>query len=327
MKEINFSDYNVKHNLNLIDIKLNNNNRESRISLTNIKKIYLYSYLWTVITNDYYLFKDFERVYSNLTHQNHILDRQNDLKNKLRLINEIKGNYFLLGGENNYWHLLIDYLPRLICLKEINLNDTFILINDDILDKFQLFILKILDHMNLKNVKFIKINRINQLYKFENLFIPSRPSINFAYDFYDKMIGKFINKKPLKNLYIRRGNVSNRKVINETAVEKLLSKYDYEIINCEKLSVDDQIKTFSSAKNIIIVHGASLANLLFAPNNINVIEIRSNINGEFSTKLNINNKFNLFLFNKTEKIGKKLRKDIIVNITELENLILKNNIF
>lgn len=325
MKEINFSDYKLKHDLNLIDIKLNENS-DSKISLTNIKNIYLYSYLWTVITKDFYLFKDFERVYSNLTHQNHILERQDELKKNLKLTNEIKGNYFLLGGENNYWHLLLDYLPRLICLKEINLSNTVVLINSDILEKFQLFILKIIKQMNLKNVKFIKINRYNQLYRFENLFIPSRPSINFAYDFYDKMIGQFVDKQPLKNLYVKRGNVSNRKVINENEVEKLLSKYNYEIVDCAKLSVDEQIDKFLYAKNVVIIHGASIANLLFVPNNINVIEIRSNIDGAFSTNLN-NNRFNLILFDKTEKIGEKLRKDIIVNITELENLILKNNFF
>ena len=181
--------------------------------------------------------------------------------------------------------------------------------------------------MNLENVKFIKIDRINKLYKFENLFIPSRPSISFAYNFYDKMIGQFIEKKPLKNLYVRRGKVTNRKVINEQNVEKLLSKYNYEIIDCADLSVDDQILKFSEAKNIIIIHGASITNLLFVPNNINVVEIRSNIDGEFSTRLNIGNRFNLYLFNKTKKIGEKLRKDIIVNIVELENLILKYNIF
>ena len=326
MKEINFSDYCLKHNLNLIDIKLNNN-KDSKISLTNIKNIYLYSYLWTVITKDFYLFKDFERVYSNLKYQDHILNHQVELKNRLQLINETKGNFFLLGGENNYWHLLINYLPRLICLKKINLSNTLVLINSDISDKFQKFILRIIKQMNLKDVKFIKINRINQLYKFENLFIPSNPSINFAYDFYDNIIGQFIDKKPRKNLYVKRGNVINRKVINENEVEKLLSKYNYEIIDCAHLSVDDQINYFSVAKNIIIIHGASIANLLFVPNNINVVEIRSNIDGEFITKLNISNRFNLFQFNETEKIGKKLRKDIIVNITELEKLILKNNIF
>ena len=325
MKEINFLDYKLENNLNIIDINFNNKN--SKISFTNIKNIYLYSYLWTVITKDFYLFKDFERVYSNLTHQDHILKRQEELKNKLQLTNEIKGNFFLLGGENNYWHLLVDYLPRLICLKEIDLNKTLILINSDIFDKFQLFILKIIRQMNLENVKFMKINRINQLYKFENLFIPSRPSTNFAYDFYNNIFGKYIDKRPLKNLYIRRGNVTNRKVINEKEVEKLLSKYNYEIIDCSDLSVDNQIDIFSKAKNVIIVHGASIANLLFVPNNINVIEIRSNIDGEFSTKVNIGKRFNLILFNKTEKIGEKLRKDIIVNINELENLILKNNVF
>ena len=99
------------------------------------------------------------------------------------------------------------------------------------------------------------------------------------------------------------------------------------MIDCSNLSVDDQIDKFSKARNVIIVHGASIANLLFVPNKINVIEIRSNIDGEFTTKLNFGNRFNLFHFNKTEKLGKKLRKDIIVNITELENLILKNNFF
>ncbi len=326
MKEIKFLDYKSANNLDLIDIILNNNT-SSKISLTNIKSIYLYSYLWTVITNDFYIFKDFERVYSNIKHQDHILIRQEELKKKLKLTNEIKGNYFLLGGENNYWHLLIDYLPRLVCLNEIDLNNTLIIINSDISDKFQLFILKIIKLMNLKNVKFIKINRINQLYKFEKLFISSRPSINFAYDFYEKIIGQFNDKKPVKNIYVRRGNVINRKVINENEVEELLLRYNYEIVDCFKLSVDEQIKKFSSAKNIIIVHGASLANLLFAPNNINVIEIRSNIDGEFSTNLNINKRFNLLLFNKTKKVGKKLRKDIIINISELKNLISKNNLF
>ncbi len=326
MKEIKFLDYKSANNLDLIDILLNKNTG-SKITLTNIKSIYLYSYLWTVITNDFYIFKDFERVYSNIKHQDHILIRQEELKKKLKLTNEIKGNYFLLGGENNYWHLLVDYLPRLVCLNKIDLNNTLVIINSDISEKFQLFILKIIKLMNLKNVKFIKINRINQLYKFEKLFISSRPSINFAYDFYEKMIGQFTDKKPLKNIYVKRGNVINRKVINENEVEELLLRYNYEIVDCSNLSVDDQIKKFSSAKNIIIVHGASLANLLFVPNNINVIEIRSNIDGEFSTNLNINKRFNLFLFNKTKKVGKKFRKDIIININELKNLVSKNNLF
>ena len=326
MKEINFLDYKLKHQLNVTDINLKKNTN-SIISLTNIKNIYLYSNLWTVITKDFYTFKDFERVYSNFKHQNHILNRQDDLKEKLQLTNEIKGNYFLLGGENNYYHLLVDYLPRLICLKELNLENTFVLINSEILDKFQLFIAKIIKEMNLNNVKFIKIDSINRLYKFENLFITSKPSTNFAYNFYDKIIGKFIDKKPLKNLYIKRGKVNNRKVINESEVESLLLKYNYQIIDCANLSVDEQINIFSNAKNIVIAHGASIANLLFVPNNINVIEIRSNIDGDFSIKLNFNNRFNLFLFDKTEKIGVKLRKDIIVSIVELEDFISKNNFF
>ena len=41
------------------------------------------------------------------------------------------------------------------------------------------------------------------------------------------------------------------------------------------------------AKNIIIPSGAAMANLLFVPNNINVLEIRSNLDGNFSKKINL----------------------------------------
>ena len=84
---------------------------------------------------------------------------------------------------------------------------------------------------------------------------------------------------------------------------------------------------FSQAKNIIIPSGAAMANLIFVPNNINVIEIRSNLDGDFSKKIQIKDRFNLYFFEENIKVGKELRKDIIVNILELEKLMVDKEIY
>ena len=124
-----------------------------------------------------------------------------------------------------------------------------------------------------------------------------------------------------------RGNKISRKVLNESDLIKILQKYNYDIIDCATLSIEEQIKQFSEAKNIIIPNGAAITNLLFVPDVINVIEIRSNLDGNFSRKINLNNRFNLYLFEKTIKVGQKLRKDIIFDIPTIKKLVEDKKIF
>ena len=70
-----------------------------------------------------------------------------------------------------------------------------------------------------------------------------------------------------------------------------------------------------------------MANLMFTPDNINVVEIRSNLDGDFSEKINLKKRFKLYSFNKTIKIGEELRKNIIVDVDELKKLLEEKNIF
>ncbi len=116
--------------------------------------------------------------------------------------------------------------------------------------------------------------------------------------------------------------------MNEDEVIKFLKKYKYVAIDCSSLSIEEQIISFSQAKNIIIPHGASMANLIFAPNDIGVIDIRSNFDWDASKEvLQLKESFNLHIFEKSTKVGKKLRKDIIVDILELEKLIINKKVF
>lgn len=324
MKEISIYNYTQTKNILIDGVSLDVNNRISFSKLTNV---YIQPKLWSVITDDFYIFSDFERYLSPFKHQKTILNRHEEIKKYSKTIKKNIGNYFLFGGENNYWHFLIDFMPRLFCLNDITNKDIQIIIAADLDKKYLEFIIKYCRLIKLDKLNFIKINRDNLIYFFENLIFTSRPSISFDYVFYNKFIGNSFLKKRIRNLYVKRGSTINRRVLNENELIKFLQKYNYEIIDCAEMKIEEQIKVFSQAKNIIIPSGAAMANLLFVPDNINVVEIRSNLDGDFSKKINFNSRFYLYLFEETKKVGLKLRKDIIVNIFALKILIEENKIF
>ena len=88
---------------------------------------------------------------------------------------------------------------------------------------------------------------------------------------------------------MKRGKTPRRKVLNESEVINVLKEYHYDVIDCYELSIEEQIDIFSQSRNIIIPSGAAMANLIFVPDNINVVEIRSNLDGDYSNKINLQN--------------------------------------
>ena len=326
MEQTSFYKYISMNNISFDELRLESNS-ESKLLYTKFNNIYLHPKLWSVITKDFYIFSDFERYLSQKKHNIEIINRQNEIKKMSQSISQTKGNFFLLGGGDNYWHFLIDFIPKLTCLKNLSCEEIKVIIPYNLPEKFLNFLIKVCNLLNLNEINFLKINRENLIYYFESLIFTSKPNIFFTSLFYNKLFSNSIIKTRDKNLYIKRGAVKKRKVLNEDEVVKFLKKYKYVVIDCFNLSIEEQIKAFSQAKNIIIPHGAAMANLIFAPNDINVIEIRSNLDGILSRRIQLKERFNLYLFEKTTKVGKELRKDIIVDILELEKLIIDKEVF
>ena len=326
MKEISFYEYVSDKKINVGEISLNKN-KEIKFQFITLKEIYLNPKLWTVITKEFYIFNNFERYLSEYKHHKEILLREKEIKKKSQTISLIEGNFFLLGAEENYWHFLIDFVPRLICLRYLFENEIKVVISDKLPLKFLNFIKKICILIGIKDIIYHKLNQDELIYFFDKLTFTSRPSIEFSSIFFHKTFNILIKKQKCKNLYIKRGDTKRRKVLNEDKVIEFLKNYKYEIIDCLELDIEEQIQIFSKAKNIIIPSGAAMANLLFIPDKTNVIEIRSNLDGEFSKKINLNNRFNLYTFDKTKKLGFELRKDIIVDIQSLRKLLEEKKIF
>jgi capsular polysaccharide biosynthesis protein len=75
-------------------------------------------------------------------------------------------------------------------------------------------------------------------------------------------LGLDAHLKPWRKLYVKR-NSGYRNVLNSGEVEQRLISAGFEIIEPEKMSFDEQVKAFHSARIIIGATGAAIANIMF----------------------------------------------------------------
>lgn len=76
-----------------------------------------------------------------------------------------------------------------------------------------------------------------------------------------------------KKIFINRPPQTGRHIENHEQIHDLVKSLGYEIIDLENKSLEDQIAIFSSASNIISIHGAGMTNLLFCHPGAYVLEI------------------------------------------------------
>ncbi|MCC6494441.1 MAG: glycosyltransferase family 61 protein [Pirellulales bacterium] len=76
-----------------------------------------------------------------------------------------------------------------------------------------------------------------------------------------------------RRLFISRRHANTRRLKNEAAVERLLHAYGFETHCLESYGLAEQHHLLRSAEMVVAVHGAGLANLMFARPGTSVIEI------------------------------------------------------
>ncbi len=67
-----------------------------------------------------------------------------------------------------------------------------------------------------------------------------------------------------RRIYISRKTAAHRKLVNEQELEQKLKAYGFESYSFDRLDFADQVRVMRSAECIVTVHGAALANLIFA---------------------------------------------------------------
>jgi hypothetical protein len=178
---------------------------------------------------------------------------------------------------HNYYHWLNDVLPRIKLYEPfINLIDYF-LVSEDVPHNY----VELLSAFNIPLSKILRVGKKEKIF-LGHLYISSLPgsegrsplwAINFIRN---TLISKFLSTENEKvKLYLKRGNVPSRKVINEDEIMDYLIANGFQILDPGLLSIPEQVRIFQNASTVISAHGAGLTNLLFVPKDCKVIELFS----------------------------------------------------
>lgn len=183
---------------------------------------------------------------------------------------------------DNKFHWLMDYLPRLEYVVENNIqnNYTYIVNKNNIsFNKFYL------NTIGIKNKNILQWDGLNL--EINNLHIYSTRYIKYnknKYEVYSSKsilwLSSYLKKKfnyvkinlTYKKIIVLRKRNDFRRIINQDEFINFLSKFDYKCLYLEDYKEEKIIEIFKSAKTVITIHGAALSNIIFS-NNIKVIEI------------------------------------------------------
>ena len=232
-----------------------------------LKGAYIFSNYGTVLSRKNEVFDEFCHYFSvKKVRQGKVFYPFKTLKFDLKKIRE--NSAVLAAPESeNYYHWIMDSLPRLCLVEEfINAIDFFIVPSN-----IQPFHINSLKYWGIDENKLIKMTESDKIY-FENLFVPSLPgsegnSPKWAVNYLRKKF--LIEKTSLEKtnlVFFSRKNVQQRRIVNESEVIDVLQKRGFLIYEMSSYSLDEQILISRKAKIIVSPHGASLTNLVFADN-------------------------------------------------------------
>lgn len=193
----------------------------------------------------------------------------------------LSGNVVLLAapGSNVYYHWMVDIVPRIQMLSDLNLldkMDTFILYYEKL--PFQMEVLKAfgINEDKILNVK-IPFSFHAQV---QNLYVSSYSSELDTVSFYainslKKLFLKdcSIPDNKTSRIYLKRKN--GRTFVNEIEIENALKDFGFIFCVLENYTISEQANLFYGADVIIGPHGSGFTNIVFCRPNTIVIDIFS----------------------------------------------------
>lgn len=251
----------------------------------------------------------------------------NNLKKKIIILDD---ELFIVHNRNSigYFHWISDILPKLVFIKK----------------RFKKKIIKIclpenlklnfvLSSLNILGIKYVLISK-KYNYKIKNAFyIPEiypsgNPRPKKILDL-KKSFSKYLSKKNNNLVYISRERSSRRKLENDYDFKIFLKKYGFKTYFMEKLSLKNQIRVCSSAKILIGLHGAGLANSIWMSRGSYLIELKPEKNiyaNCFYSICSINKiNYDYFLCNKCNKFKNTTYANYRINIQQF-NCIFKSKL-
>jgi len=236
-----------------------------------------------IVTNDGLILQDTETYKPD----QHRIMRGNIPEKKVRFDSSLA--VISSPGQENWYHWLLQVLPRLKILAESGCEFDRIYVNDLLYPWQKESLLIACTMLNIPHEKIAPYEG-NILIQAKTLIVPSVPFIpskerkvlptwlkNFLYDSFLKEPAQTTTPE---RIYISRSKANSRRIAHEEKLMEILKPHDFTLIYLEDLSVYDQATLFHHAKIIIGPHGSGFANLIFAKPGTTIIEIDHGLEGE-----------------------------------------------
>lgn len=196
---------------------------------------------------------------------------------------KIDGTVAVLTGlsGHNYYHWMIDILPRLALLQTSGLDlaqiDWFLV--NSIRQPFQRATLEAIGVPLEKTIASDEYSHVQA----DQLVVPSFPgplgwpeawSLAFLRQQFLPLVKRSSLPVPYpERIYISRAQANHRRVLNEAEVMEQLKPYGFVSIQLESLSFVDQIALFANARIIVAPHGGGLTNTVFCCAETIIVEL------------------------------------------------------
>ncbi len=202
-------------------------------------------------------------------------------KINLKVISIVSGR----DAKDNYYHWVIDVLPRLIILKnEIKKEKLLNLLVPNYKKKYQIESLNCF--IDNKRTNFINLSK----YKFMQFDKITLSSNNENFEYLNKNLLSYLKNKVLtearkklkspkykyEKIFISRAdaNLKNKRNLkNNLEIENYLIKKGFNVLILSNYSFLEQALIFNNAKLVVGLHGAGLTNILFCKKRTKIIEI------------------------------------------------------
>ena len=99
------------------------------------------------------------------------------------------------------------------------------------------------------------------------------PPYRYVRDILLKNVDTLLDRKADKRIFVGRGQVQWRKVLNEAVLKQFLADYGFAFCQMDDLTMKEQMTLFYNADIVVAPHGSALSNLLFCRKGSTVIEI------------------------------------------------------
>ncbi|RAJ96089.1 uncharacterized protein DUF563 [Larkinella arboricola] len=192
---------------------------------------------------------------------------------------EIDKAIYLITPEalNNYYHWVVDLLPRLLVLQKYNLND----LKDRVIilhHNAKLYETNSLAMLGIDKDKVFRLKPFETV-KVKDLVVADYHGLNKPFPSWKKEILEGLHTGepvlPKKKIYLLRGKQAKRSLIGEERLVAMLENLGFTIVNPQGMTFEDQIRVLKNAEVVVALHGAALTNIIFCDPQTLIVELRS----------------------------------------------------